>query len=69
MVEWCADWFGEYQGEPRTDPTGPASGQMRVLRGAAWYCYGAHCRSASRARHTPDDAYEGYGFRVVRELD
>jgi uncharacterized protein (TIGR02996 family) len=69
IVEWCADWFGEYPDQPRTDPTGPADGQMRVLRGAAWYCYAAHCRSASRARNTPDDAYEGYGFRVVRELD
>ena len=32
--EWCADWYGDYSGDA-VDPTGPASGDFRVLRGAA----------------------------------
>ena len=36
--EWCADWYGAYGGDC-TDPTGPASGSYRVLRGGSWFNY------------------------------
>lgn len=32
-LEWCLDWFGDYPGEPQTDPVGPAAGLARVVRG------------------------------------
>ena len=31
--EWCLDWFGEYPAENQTDPVGPVSGSVRVVRG------------------------------------
>ena len=33
--EWCADWYGEdyYRVSPVDDPTGPATGSVRVSRG------------------------------------
>ena len=36
--EWCHDYYGEdyYQQSPEKDPTGPASGSSRVLRGGSW---------------------------------
>ncbi len=42
--EWTADWYGETEykdrtasGQSITDPTGPASGDYRVVRGGSWY--------------------------------
>jgi sulfatase modifying factor 1 len=37
VYEWCHDYFGEdyYQQSPEKDPTGPASGSYRVLRGGS----------------------------------
>jgi formylglycine-generating enzyme required for sulfatase activity len=39
--EWVADWYGEdyYAKSPREDPTGPAKGTFRVLRGR-WFIGG-----------------------------
>jgi formylglycine-generating enzyme required for sulfatase activity len=36
--QWTADWYGEnYSSEsPKSNPTGPNSGQYRVLRGGPW---------------------------------
>ncbi len=34
--EWCQDWYGEYPDSTVTDPRGPVSGNVRVLRGGSW---------------------------------
>ena len=34
--EWCADWDGPYTAAPAKNPTGPADGSYRVLRGGSW---------------------------------
>ncbi len=36
--EWVADWYDEkyYKADAVTDPVGPASGKMKVLRGGSW---------------------------------
>lgn len=36
VCEWVQDHAGRYSRRPATDPTGPASGRDRVLRGGAW---------------------------------
>jgi formylglycine-generating enzyme required for sulfatase activity len=54
--EWCSDWYGEdyYRNSPKADPTGPASGAGRVIRGGCWCNDAMTCRSAIRARHRQD---------------
>ena len=63
--EWTADWNGTYpSGNPVVDPTGPASGSSRVLRGGSWSSGGPNLRSAQRYSHPPSNRYAGLGFRV-----
>ena len=64
--EWCQDWKGSYAADAQTDPTGPASGTYRVLRGGAWGIGAGHCRSAYRYRgFSPTARNYGVGGRVV----
>jgi formylglycine-generating enzyme required for sulfatase activity len=64
--EWTADWYqAAYPtGNPVIDPTGPASGSNRVLRGGSWSDVGAALRSARRGHDTPSDRHYDIGFRV-----
>ncbi len=65
--EWCNDWYAEdyYSSSPSTDPPGPSSGTLRVLRGGAYNSFEYSCRSASRHYGVPSEADADYGFRVV----
>lgn len=63
--EWCSDWLGEYPSEPQTNPKGPSTGTVRVLRGGSWYGYAAYCRSAFRDSRDPTAQYDDFGFRIV----
>ena len=64
--EWVSDWFGGYSANFQTDPTGPASGSARVVRGGSWYDAPSNLRASARYG-TPDYAiYDYIGFRVAR---
>jgi formylglycine-generating enzyme required for sulfatase activity len=54
-LQWCADWYGiDYYGKsPSDDPSGSASGTLRVLRGGSWLDWPANARSAKRTKNTP----------------
>ena len=64
--EWCRDWFDPnyYAKSPRSDPTGPNSGERHVLRGGAWYGFKNFARSANRYWDT-ERISSTSGFRVV----
>ena len=64
--EWCQDWKASYPADAQTDPTGPASGAARVLRGGTWYTLARRCRSAYRDSAAPDQRNRDVGCRVVR---
>jgi formylglycine-generating enzyme required for sulfatase activity len=71
--EWCNDYYSEtyYSESPLENPTGPASGTKRVLRGGAWSSTAEACRAAYRFSEFQvfTDACFGsdsYGFRRVR---
>ena len=63
--EWTADWYqAAYPtGNPVVDPTGPASGSYRVLRGGSWYYDGPTCVLLSASPH-PEHPLRHLGFRV-----
>jgi formylglycine-generating enzyme required for sulfatase activity len=66
VFEWCWDWYGDYSSRSQTDPRGPVTGTIRVLRGGCWSNIGQSLRSALRFGGNP--SYRGYslGFRLVR---
>jgi len=67
--EWCADWYGEYPKGPVTDPSGPATGDSRVVRGGSWlYGDAAYFRCAFRSYNVPSFLFSYYGFRCARTL-
>lgn len=69
--EWCADWWGTEHGtRPRTDPTGPARGASKVIRGGSYLCHRSYCnryRVAARTSNTPDSTTGHMGFRCAGE--
>lgn len=64
--EWVWDWYGIYEADAQTDPTGPASGTLRVNRGGGWNDFAKNLRSAYRATLPPDSSSFNLGIRLVR---
>lgn len=64
--EWVWDWYGSYETAEQTDPTGPASGTLRVHRGGGWNDFAKNLRSAYRATLPPDSSSFNIGLRLVR---
>jgi sulfatase modifying factor 1 len=70
--EWCADWYADdyYLKSPKDNPTGPATGTDRVIRGGSWMCSENYCnnyRVAGRSKTTPDTALNNLGFRCAKD--
>ena len=67
---WCGDWYAVdyYARSPHDDPSGPATGQTKIVRGGNWQYYPAFCRSASRFSYAPSRRETFLGLRVVREI-
>jgi formylglycine-generating enzyme required for sulfatase activity len=68
--EWCADWYSPtyYRHSARRDPTGPAEGEQRVMRGGSYLCHDSYCRRyrvAARSSNTPPSSTGNLGFRVA----
>jgi len=68
--EWCNDWYADKydSANPVTDPQGPATGQMRVLRGAAWDSEVWNARASDRGAAPHDLRQVVLGFRCVRDV-
>ncbi len=71
--EWCFDRWepGYYRVSPPGNPTGPARGDRRVMRGGSYLCHESYCnryRTDARSNNTPDSATTNLGFRCVRDV-
>ena len=64
--EWVNDRYAAAYptDNPVIDPTGPASGSDRALRGGSWDREGTILRSAQRNYSGPGNRYYNLGFRV-----
>lgn len=68
VYEWCQDRMGNYSAESQNNPTGPETGEERILRGLSWYGRAMHYRVSYRGCSTPDSKSYTYGLRIVLEL-
>jgi sulfatase modifying factor 1 len=69
LWEWTADWYDlhYYSQSPVASPTGPASGQYRVIRGGSWADTETRLLTVYFRNFTaPDTAQPTIGFRCVR---
>ena len=67
--EWCADYYSPdgYGGIAAADPSGPAAGTLRVMRGGAWNSAPRSLRVSNRGRAKPVSRFPTVGFRCVRD--
>ncbi|NCO39706.1 MAG: hypothetical protein COZ06_00775 [Armatimonadetes bacterium CG_4_10_14_3_um_filter_66_18] len=67
--EWRADWYGDnyYANAPKDNPTGPANGSDRVLRGGTWnfVFVPTYFRCAVRSSFDPVSSLVNLGFRCA----
>ena len=65
--EWVGDWYSDtyYAQSPQENPTGPESGEFRVLRGESQDSDESSLRCANRGGFSPDDEYDCLGVRLV----
>jgi formylglycine-generating enzyme required for sulfatase activity len=69
VSEWVADWYAEsYPAGDVRNPTGPANGVGKVLRGGGWYDDARALRSTRRFFAKPEDSAEDRGFRCAQDL-
>jgi len=66
--EWTSDWYDAtyYASSPRANPTGPTSGEHRVLRGGGRINETFDLRTTYRNHLSPDHRGPNKGVRLVR---
>ncbi len=67
--EWVADWFGTYPSSNQDNPSGPATGQVHVLRGGSWDWGAGAARSTYRYKPNPIEPDETLGFRCASSAE
>ena len=65
VYEWCQDWYGVYTSDAQTNPTGPASGSYRVIRGGSWDSDAGDCRVSGRGLINPSNTLHFLGLRLA----
>jgi formylglycine-generating enzyme required for sulfatase activity len=70
VFEWAADWYAAdyYANSPHNNPTGPAFGEVRSVRGSTFKTGLEQIESALRYFLGPDEYRPDLGFRCVVEF-
>ncbi|MEM7151763.1 MAG: formylglycine-generating enzyme family protein [Myxococcota bacterium] len=66
---WVADWYAPYDVSVMADPTGPETGDLRIVRGGGWDTTDPFfLRSSVRNPHEPTVTNRNIGFRCAQSL-
>ncbi len=63
--EWCGDWYGPYQTGDQENPSGPAEGSSRIVRGCSLGSDPRLVRVSVRNWRGPADRVVSIGFRCA----
>jgi len=63
--EWCNDWSWDYSSSYQTNPQGPSSGSLRVIRGGGWLSDAGGCRVSYRGSYAPGGSDYNLGLRLA----
>ncbi len=71
VMEWVFDWYDPdyYAESAEINPSGPAQGTARVLRGGSWYNTLQSLEVARRGSYVPEVARATLGFRCARIVE
>lgn len=71
VMEWVFDWYDNdyYAESAEINPSGPAQGTARVLRGGSWYNTQQSLEVARRGSYVPEVARATLGFRCARIVE
>ena len=69
--EWTNDWYrvDYYSISPRENPSGPPTGELRVMRGGSWHNSRRNVRTTHRDTSLPEYMNALLGFRCVRDIE
>ena len=65
VMEWCQDWYGDYNSSAQTNPTGPYSGSSCVIRGGGLNHNDRSCRVSFRDINSPSSTFYYMGLRLA----
>ncbi len=66
VEEWVHDWYGIYDPNQTTNPSGPVTGDFKVARGGSHNDHVQHTRSANRMSAAINEQHYLIGIRLVR---
>ena len=65
VAEWTVDWYGDYGSDAQTNPTGPESGTLQVVRGGGFLEWSHALRTHTRRGVAPGARSRNIGFRCA----
>ena len=68
VSEWCQDWYDSkyYRISPERNPSGPSTGDARLIRGGSWYTDFNQIRIGPRISEFPEGYEYDRGFRCAK---
>jgi formylglycine-generating enzyme required for sulfatase activity len=66
VAEWVFDWYGVYETGGGTNPTGPTSGSMKIVRGGDFSSTSAELRTSHRVQMDANTRNDNIGFRCAK---
>ncbi|MFL7839749.1 MAG: SUMF1/EgtB/PvdO family nonheme iron enzyme [Candidatus Promineifilaceae bacterium] len=69
LWEWVSDWYDTeyYENSPGVNPTGPATGDNKVVRGGSWFDTGNFTSTIVRFPAPPEESGDSIGFRCASD--
>ena len=65
VKEWCYDWYGKYTNSKQSNPTGPRSGDCKVVRGGDGNNMYVQFQFISCREYEDPQRSHHYGFRIA----